>query len=214
MFRRDFSFQIRIIHQNSRIVKLLFNFFLLPYYVLLWSKMGLLTFLLLYRAISKSATQQFIVTCRLICYLPCLEFVAMVEWLDHNIMYFQCMKGTMQRTCSSGNMCPCMINATNAVHFVLCLLCVYTLVVGTWKANFVVLLQYDKTVDAVFAVDGAVSIVVDLMQIYREKGAIFTKACTLLGVLAMHPARRMVSLLTTSHMVVAMLVGLHGWVVL
>ena len=50
-------------------------------------------------------------------------------------------------------------------------------------------LQYNRTIEAVFAVEHAVDMLLDLLQIYREKagdkmadkgGSIFTKACFLL----------------------------------
>ncbi|XP_067661837.1 abnormal spindle-like microcephaly-associated protein homolog [Haliotis asinina] len=52
------------------------------------------------------------------------------------------------------------------------------------------LAKYDKTVNAVHDVEST-DILVDLMQIYREKGnAIFAKTCSLLGILALDPHRR------------------------
>ena len=44
-----------------------------------------------------------------------------------------------------------------------------------------------------FDVDGSVDTLLELMQIYREKGTIFTRTCTLLGILCYHPERRDVS---------------------
>ena len=46
-------------------------------------------------------------------------------------------------------------------------------------------LQYDKTRLAVYEVEDAASILVELMAVYRDKGLIFSKTCTLLGILAL-----------------------------
>ena len=57
----------------------------------------------------------------------------------------------------------------------------------------VVSLQYERTVSAVFDVDGSVDVLVELLQVYREKGVIFSQSCTLLGVLCYDAGRKQVS---------------------
>ncbi|KAL3871776.1 hypothetical protein ACJMK2_039754 [Sinanodonta woodiana] len=47
--------------------------------------------------------------------------------------------------------------------------------------------KYDKTTTAVLQAKEAVSTLLDLLQVYREKGQIFNKTCTLLGILAQNP---------------------------
>ncbi|KAK3591436.1 hypothetical protein CHS0354_033435 [Potamilus streckersoni] len=47
--------------------------------------------------------------------------------------------------------------------------------------------KYDRTTTAVLEADEAVSTLLDLLQVYREKGQIFNKTCTLLGILAQNP---------------------------
>ena len=47
------------------------------------------------------------------------------------------------------------------------------------------MLQYDKTRPSLYEDESGLSTLLELMQIYREKGAIFTKLCTLLGILAL-----------------------------
>lgn len=64
------------------------------------------------------------------------------------------------------------------------------------------LFQYEKTLPYVF-VEGTLDILLDLMQIYREKGIIFNRTCTLVGILGMDNQRRMVSNATTVHRVCA-----------
>ena len=44
-----------------------------------------------------------------------------------------------------------------------------------------------------FDVDGSVDVLVELLQVYREKGVIFTQSCTLLGVLCYDAGRKQVS---------------------
>ncbi|KAM9326862.1 abnormal spindle-like microcephaly-associated protein [Gastrophryne carolinensis] len=60
------------------------------------------------------------------------------------------------------------------------------------------LAKYEKTVLAVYEVDGSVEVLLDLMQIYREKpgdkvpekgGSIFTKTCCLLAIFSLNPQR-------------------------
>lgn len=55
------------------------------------------------------------------------------------------------------------------------------------------LAKYDKTLPYVF-VEGSLDILLDLMQIYREKGVIFNRTCTLVGILGIDNHRRMVML--------------------
>ena len=55
-----------------------------------------------------------------------------------------------------------------------------------------VIFQYEKTVGDVY-VEGSVEVLLDLLQIYREKGAIFYRTCTLLGILGIDSERRAVS---------------------
>ncbi|XP_041377587.1 abnormal spindle-like microcephaly-associated protein homolog [Gigantopelta aegis] len=47
------------------------------------------------------------------------------------------------------------------------------------------LVKYDRTRPAVYDVDDAAAILVELMAVYRDKGLIFSKTCTLLGILAL-----------------------------
>lgn len=61
------------------------------------------------------------------------------------------------------------------------------------------LTQYDKTVYEVYNVEGSVDTLIELMQIYREKGAIFNSTCMLLGILGMLDRCRMVSLVLGYH---------------
>lgn len=68
-----------------------------------------------------------------------------------------------------------------------------------WNVFFY-LFQYEKTLPYVF-VEGTLDILLDLMQIYREKGIIFNRTCTLVGILGMDNQRRMVSNATTVHRV-------------
>ncbi|XP_061184440.1 abnormal spindle-like microcephaly-associated protein homolog [Saccostrea echinata] len=51
------------------------------------------------------------------------------------------------------------------------------------------LAKYDRTLPSVF-VEGALNILLDLMQIYREKGIIFNRTCTLVGILGRDECRR------------------------
>jgi len=53
--------------------------------------------------------------------------------------------------------------------------------------------QYEKTIYEVYNVEGAVDTLIELMQIYREKGAIFNSVCMLLGILGMLDKCRMVN---------------------
>ena len=54
-------------------------------------------------------------------------------------------------------------------------------------------LQYEKTVDAVFLADDSIETLVELLQIYREKGcSIFTRTCMVLGMLGYDRHRRIV----------------------
>ncbi|VDI49418.1 abnormal spindle-like microcephaly-associated protein [Mytilus galloprovincialis] len=53
------------------------------------------------------------------------------------------------------------------------------------------LAKYEKTVYEVYNVDGSVDTLIELMQIYREKGAIFNSTCMLLGILGMLDICRM-----------------------
>ncbi|XP_063422495.1 abnormal spindle-like microcephaly-associated protein homolog [Mytilus trossulus] len=53
------------------------------------------------------------------------------------------------------------------------------------------LAKYEKTVYEVYNVDGSVDTLIELMQIYREKGAIFNSTCMLLGILGMLDKCRM-----------------------
>ncbi|KAK3088174.1 hypothetical protein FSP39_015668 [Pinctada imbricata] len=52
------------------------------------------------------------------------------------------------------------------------------------------LAKYDKTVGAVY-IPGSVDVLLELLQIYREKGVIFYRTCTLLGILGIDLDRRM-----------------------
>ncbi|XP_013394208.1 abnormal spindle-like microcephaly-associated protein homolog [Lingula anatina] len=53
------------------------------------------------------------------------------------------------------------------------------------------LAKYDKTRQAVYQVEDSVDTLVELMQIYRDKGSsIFCKVCTLMGILCQDRARR------------------------
>lgn len=54
---------------------------------------------------------------------------------------------------------------------------------------FLNLAKYEKTRAAVYNVDDSVQTLVELLSIYREKGVIFTKTCTLLGLLCSDPSR-------------------------
>ncbi|XP_053380194.1 abnormal spindle-like microcephaly-associated protein homolog [Mercenaria mercenaria] len=51
--------------------------------------------------------------------------------------------------------------------------------------------KYEKTRPAVYEAEGGVNILVNLMQIYREKGQIFSRTCTLLGILALETPCKM-----------------------
>ena len=53
--------------------------------------------------------------------------------------------------------------------------------------------QYEKTIYEVYNVEGAVDTLIELMQIYREKGTIFNSVCMLLGILGMLDKCRMVN---------------------
>lgn len=55
---------------------------------------------------------------------------------------------------------------------------------------FLNLAKYEKTRGAVYDVSIAVDTLVELLSIYREKGAIFNRTCTLLGLLVADPQRR------------------------
>ncbi|ELT97378.1 hypothetical protein CAPTEDRAFT_220529 [Capitella teleta] len=52
------------------------------------------------------------------------------------------------------------------------------------------LAKYEETRGAVYQEEGSIDCLIELLQIYREKGAIFTKVCTLLGVLCYDPQSR------------------------
>ncbi|XP_050415465.2 abnormal spindle-like microcephaly-associated protein homolog [Patella vulgata] len=52
------------------------------------------------------------------------------------------------------------------------------------------LAKYDKTRDYVYNVKDSISNLLELLTIYREKGHIFTKTCTLIGILALDSHRR------------------------
>lgn len=63
------------------------------------------------------------------------------------------------------------------------------------------MLQYNKTIDAVYDVEDSVETLLDLLQMYREKagdkvaekgGSIFTKACFLLVILVQDEERALV----------------------
>ena len=55
--------------------------------------------------------------------------------------------------------------------------------------------QYEKTVESVFSATDSLETLLELMQVYREKGFIFNKTCMLVGLLAHDPSRRKVLLL-------------------
>ncbi|XP_062607577.1 abnormal spindle-like microcephaly-associated protein homolog [Saccostrea cucullata] len=55
------------------------------------------------------------------------------------------------------------------------------------------LAKYDRTLPYVF-MDEALNILLDLMQIYREKGLIFNRTCTLVGILGRDECRRKIIL--------------------
>jgi len=57
-----------------------------------------------------------------------------------------------------------------------------------------VLAQYERTATAVYEAEESVEMLVELLQIYREKGAdIFTNTCMLLGIMGFDDHRRQVS---------------------
>jgi len=54
--------------------------------------------------------------------------------------------------------------------------------------------QYERTAAAVYEAEDSVDTLVELMQIYREKGTdIFTNICMLLGIMGFDNDRRQVS---------------------
>ena len=57
-----------------------------------------------------------------------------------------------------------------------------------------------KTRAAVYAVEDSIDTLVELMAIYREKGTIFNKTCTLLGLLCNDPVRRRVCSVINDHL--------------
>lgn len=59
--------------------------------------------------------------------------------------------------------------------------------------------QYDKTRSSLYEEEKGISTLMELMQIYREKGVIFTKLCTLLGILALDATCKTVSVLIKKH---------------
>lgn len=65
---------------------------------------------------------------------------------------------------------------------------------NVWNIAWLFVFQYDKTLPYVF-VEGSLDILLDLMQIYREKGVIFNRTCTLVGILGIDNHRRMVNFL-------------------
>ena len=55
--------------------------------------------------------------------------------------------------------------------------------------------QYERTAAAVYEAEESVNTLVELLQIYREKGAnIFTNTCMLLGIMGFDDDRRQVGL--------------------
>jgi len=57
--------------------------------------------------------------------------------------------------------------------------------------------QYERTAAAVYDADGSVETLLELLQIYREKGAdIFMNICMLLGIMGFDDYRRQVSFRT------------------
>ncbi|CAH1785860.1 unnamed protein product [Owenia fusiformis] len=52
------------------------------------------------------------------------------------------------------------------------------------------LAKYDKTVDAVLEVEDSISVLLELMQIYREKGVIFNNCCLILTILGSDKLRK------------------------
>ncbi|OWF49690.1 abnormal spindle-like microcephaly-associated protein homolog [Mizuhopecten yessoensis] len=56
------------------------------------------------------------------------------------------------------------------------------------------LAKYERTRAAVYEVDGATECLLELMQVYREKGHIFSCSCTLMGILGMMEDKRQVIL--------------------
>lgn len=65
---------------------------------------------------------------------------------------------------------------------------------NVWNIAWLFVFQYDKTLPYVF-VEGSLDILLDLMQIYREKGVIFNRTCTLVGIMGIDNHRRMVNFL-------------------
>jgi len=58
-----------------------------------------------------------------------------------------------------------------------------------------VVAQYERTAAAVYEAEESVDTLVELLQIYREKGAsIFTNTCMLLGIMGFDDDRRQVGL--------------------
>ncbi|BFZ20292.1 hypothetical protein BsWGS_23331 [Bradybaena similaris] len=56
------------------------------------------------------------------------------------------------------------------------------------------LAKYEKTIAAVLEPQDSVATILELLHIYRQKGAIFNYCCMLLGILGLHPDRRVVIL--------------------
>ena len=54
--------------------------------------------------------------------------------------------------------------------------------------------QYNRTARAVLEADESVEILVELLQIYREKSVIFCNVCLLLGILGHNSEQRLVSI--------------------
>lgn len=70
--------------------------------------------------------------------------------------------------------------------------------------------QYDKTLPYVF-VEGSLDILLDLMQIYREKGVIFNRTCTLVGILGIDNHRRMVNFLHFYFSYIIITIYMYTW---
>lgn len=81
--------------------------------------------------------------------------------------------------------------------------------------------QYEVTAPAVYEVADSIETLVELLQIYREKGVIFTSLCMLLGIMGLDPRCReviyhlnlLIEVCCVSHVFayVAILVSLSFW---
>ncbi|KAL4219252.1 hypothetical protein ACF0H5_021834 [Mactra antiquata] len=116
-----------------------------------------------------------------------LDFLLKYKQISEVLMALKCLDVS---TRLSGVCCEKMVE-TNAISVLYKLLrccnrSIPHMEIITYTISILInLAKYEKTRPSLYEVSGCIDIIVELMQIYREKGQIFIKTCTLLGIIAL-----------------------------